>query len=187
MTSPGPERKSYRNCLRGWSATASRRRDQIAIVTTFNSTIRPQSNQRVELPGANTFSRAGEEGNLLALHPTVKPVALIANAIMDRIGAQRFRTQQLPGAEWIRTLGSDSGTAGRQPAVMKPSSKVVVRKSRNGTAGSNPLRSTSQSAQSVALREFQSMERLELRRDGSPKASGLLRQYRDKALAWGSR
>src|SRR5215469_628260 len=32
----------------------------------------------------------------------------------------------------------------------------------------------------VALREFQSMERLELRRDGSPKASGLPRQYRDK-------
>ena len=23
------------------------------------------------------------------------------------------------GAEWIRTLGSDSGTAGRQPVVMK--------------------------------------------------------------------
>ena len=34
-------------------------------------------------PGANSFSRSGEEGNLLALHPTVKPVALVANAIMD--------------------------------------------------------------------------------------------------------
>ena len=29
-------------------------------------------------PGANSFPRCGEEGNLLALHPTVKPVALIA-------------------------------------------------------------------------------------------------------------
>jgi len=34
-------------------------------------------------PGANSFSRHGEEGNLLALHPTVKPVAMIADAILD--------------------------------------------------------------------------------------------------------
>jgi DNA modification methylase len=34
-------------------------------------------------PGANSFARSGAEGNLLALHPTVKPVALIADAILD--------------------------------------------------------------------------------------------------------
>jgi DNA modification methylase len=34
-------------------------------------------------PGINTLSRSGEEGNLLALHPTVKPVAMIADAILD--------------------------------------------------------------------------------------------------------
>jgi DNA modification methylase len=34
-------------------------------------------------PGANSFGRHGEEGNLLAIHPTVKPVALIADAILD--------------------------------------------------------------------------------------------------------
>ena len=34
-------------------------------------------------PGANSFARHGEEGNLLALHPTVKPVALVADAILD--------------------------------------------------------------------------------------------------------
>ncbi len=34
-------------------------------------------------PGMNTFSRKSEEGNLLCLHPTVKPVALIADAILD--------------------------------------------------------------------------------------------------------
>ena len=34
-------------------------------------------------PGLNSFSRSGEEGNLLALHPTVKPVALVADAILD--------------------------------------------------------------------------------------------------------
>jgi hypothetical protein len=37
-------------------------------------------------PGVNSFSRSTEEGNLLALHPTVKPVALVADAIMDCSG-----------------------------------------------------------------------------------------------------
>jgi DNA modification methylase len=36
-----------------------------------------------EYPGIASFGRSGEEGNLLALHPTVKPVALVADAIMD--------------------------------------------------------------------------------------------------------
>ena len=36
-----------------------------------------------DYPGANSFGRASSEGNLLALHPTVKPVALIAEAILD--------------------------------------------------------------------------------------------------------
>jgi DNA modification methylase len=34
-------------------------------------------------PGVNSFSRSTDEGNLLELHPTVKPVALLADAIMD--------------------------------------------------------------------------------------------------------
>jgi DNA modification methylase len=34
-------------------------------------------------PGANTFARSTNEGDLLALHPTVKPVALVADALMD--------------------------------------------------------------------------------------------------------
>jgi DNA modification methylase len=34
-------------------------------------------------PSAASFSKSGEEGNLLALHPTVKPVALVADAILD--------------------------------------------------------------------------------------------------------
>jgi DNA modification methylase len=33
--------------------------------------------------GPHNFGRKGEEGNLAALHPTVKPVALIADAILD--------------------------------------------------------------------------------------------------------
>jgi DNA modification methylase len=35
-----------------------------------------------QYPGVNTLSRQGE-GNLLALHPTVKPVALVADAVLD--------------------------------------------------------------------------------------------------------
>jgi DNA modification methylase len=34
-------------------------------------------------PGANSFARYSEEGNLLALHPTVKPVTMVADAILD--------------------------------------------------------------------------------------------------------
>ncbi len=33
--------------------------------------------------GANSFSRKSEEGDLLKLHPTVKPVAMVADAILD--------------------------------------------------------------------------------------------------------
>jgi len=33
--------------------------------------------------GANSFARKTDEGNLLALHPTVKPVALVADALLD--------------------------------------------------------------------------------------------------------
>jgi len=36
-----------------------------------------------DYPGASTFSRNGDEGNLLALHPTVKPVSLVADALLD--------------------------------------------------------------------------------------------------------
>jgi DNA modification methylase len=36
-----------------------------------------------EYPGVNTLSKQGGEGNLLALHPTVKPVALVADALLD--------------------------------------------------------------------------------------------------------
>lgn len=34
-------------------------------------------------PGVSTQSKQGDEGNLLALHPTVKPVRLIADAMLD--------------------------------------------------------------------------------------------------------
>ena len=36
-----------------------------------------------EYRSINSVSKSGEEGNLLALHPTVKPVALVADALLD--------------------------------------------------------------------------------------------------------
>lgn len=36
-----------------------------------------------EYPGVNTLSKQTDEGNLLAIHPTVKPVALVADALLD--------------------------------------------------------------------------------------------------------
>jgi DNA modification methylase len=33
--------------------------------------------------GVNSFSRKTEEGNLMEIHPTVKPVAMVADAILD--------------------------------------------------------------------------------------------------------
>jgi hypothetical protein len=41
-------------------------------------------------PGANSFARCGEEGNLLVLHPTVKPAGS---------GARRHRRAPLAGAD----------------------------------------------------------------------------------------
>ena len=36
-----------------------------------------------EYPGVSTFSKQADENNLPALHPTVKPVALVADALLD--------------------------------------------------------------------------------------------------------
>ena len=36
--------------------------------------------------GVNSFSRKSEEGNLMEIHPTVKPVAMVADAILDCSG-----------------------------------------------------------------------------------------------------
>ena len=36
-----------------------------------------------QYPGIQTLSKQSEEGNLLALHPTVKPIAMVADAILD--------------------------------------------------------------------------------------------------------
>ena len=70
-------------------------RSQHELVFVFKNGLAPHRNN-IELgqhgrnrtnvwqyPSLNNFGRRGEEGNLAALHPTVKPVALIADAILD--------------------------------------------------------------------------------------------------------
>lgn len=70
-------------------------RSQHELVFVFKSGTAPHTNN-VELgrngrhrtnvwtyPGANNFGRGTDEGNLLALHPTPKPVQLVADAILD--------------------------------------------------------------------------------------------------------
>jgi DNA modification methylase len=44
--------------------------------------VRPKSDQRVDYPGANVFKRNGRKSDL-DLHPTVKPIAMVADAILD--------------------------------------------------------------------------------------------------------
>jgi DNA modification methylase len=70
-------------------------RSQHELVFVFKNGMDPHSNN-VQLgqygryrtnvwhyPGVNSFSRRTTEGNLLEFHPTVKPVALVADAILD--------------------------------------------------------------------------------------------------------
>lgn len=70
-------------------------RSQHELVFVFKSGTAPHTNN-VELgrngrhrtnvwtyPGASNFGRGTDEGNLLALHPTPKPVQLVADAILD--------------------------------------------------------------------------------------------------------
>jgi DNA modification methylase len=36
-----------------------------------------------QYPGVQTMSKQGDEGNLLAFHPTVKPIAMVADSVLD--------------------------------------------------------------------------------------------------------
>lgn len=80
---------------KGCGGMGSLYRSQHELVFVFKSGNAPHTNN-VQLgrfgrnrsnvwayPGVNSFARETSEGNLLALHPTVKPVALVADAILD--------------------------------------------------------------------------------------------------------
>jgi len=41
-----------------------------------------------KVPGCDTFGRKGEEGDLLAVHPTVKPMAMVA--VIDRLQSGKW-------------------------------------------------------------------------------------------------
>ena len=70
-------------------------RSQHELIAVFRNSKRPHRNN-VQLgkfgrnrtnvwqyPGVQTLSKRSEEGNLLALHPTVKPIKMVADALLD--------------------------------------------------------------------------------------------------------
>ena len=60
-----------------------------------------------DYPGAATFSKASEEGRLNELHPTVKPVVLIADALLDcSILGASSSTRYLEAASTLMAAGS---------------------------------------------------------------------------------
>jgi DNA modification methylase len=69
-------------------------RSQHELIFVFQKGVSPRNNIQLgrfgrsrtniwRYPGANSFARTSQEGDLLAMHPTVKPVALVADAILD--------------------------------------------------------------------------------------------------------
>ena len=90
-----PELKNLCAWVKDNAGMGSLYRSQHELVLVFKSGAAPHRNN-VQLgqygrnrtnvwhyPTINNFGRRGDEGNLLALHPTVKPVALVADAMMD--------------------------------------------------------------------------------------------------------
>jgi DNA modification methylase len=90
-----PELKNVCAWVKDNAGMGSLYRSQHELVLVFKSGAAPHRNN-VQLgqygrnrtnvwhyPSVSNLGRRGEEGNLLALHPTVKPVALVADAIMD--------------------------------------------------------------------------------------------------------
>jgi hypothetical protein len=66
-----------------------------------------------EYASPSSFARPGEEGNLLAMHPTVKPRRIGSGCNHGRVGAERYRTRRLSrkrdhhnrgGAHWPALL-----------------------------------------------------------------------------------
>jgi DNA modification methylase len=49
-------------------------------------------------PGANSFARSGEDGNLLSYHPTSKPTALIADILLDASAPRDLVLDSFAGA-----------------------------------------------------------------------------------------
>ena len=65
-----------------WSSCSSTAAGPIATTSSSDSSAATAPTSGT-IPARIRFRRSGDEGNLLALHPTVKPVALVADAIMD--------------------------------------------------------------------------------------------------------
>ncbi len=110
----------------------------------------------------SSFGRATEEGNLLALHPTVKPVAMVADAILDcsargdlvldcflgsgtSVIAAEPRAAVAPGSKSTPRMSTRSSVAGRPTAANAP-----------GTPGwAGPSASSRSSGRSPIFNEYE--------------------------------
>ncbi len=74
-------------------------------------------------PGARSLSRTSDEGNLLAMHPTVKPVRLVADALPGQHRPGRHRPRRLSGkrhhSPCCRARRAGVPRAGDRPALCR--------------------------------------------------------------------
>jgi hypothetical protein len=70
-------------------------------------------------PCASSFSRSADEGNLLALHPTVKPAALVGDAIMDCTDRGDFGDGDLFVERLLEQRSEASGCAGTAGGITR--------------------------------------------------------------------
>lgn len=106
-------------------------------------------------PGVGGFGAASEDGNLLALHPTVKPTALVADAILD-VSAPN---------EWVLDPFAGSGTTmlaaertGRRAAAIEIDPRyvdVAIRRWQRHTGGEAVLESTGETFNARARKKNQ--------------------------------
>jgi 16S rRNA G966 N2-methylase RsmD len=87
-------------------------------------------------PGANSFAHRGEEGNLLALHPTVKPVRLVADAILDCSARRDIVLDAFLGSGTTLIAAERTGRRCYGLELDPAYADTIVRRWQNLTAGS---------------------------------------------------
>jgi DNA modification methylase len=79
-------------------------------------------------PGANSFARSCAEGNLLAYHPTSKPVALIADALLDASSPRDIVLDPFAGAGATLLAAERTGRFARTIEIDGPYVDTTIRR-----------------------------------------------------------
>ena len=87
-------------------------------------------------PGVNSFARRSEEGNLLALHPTVKPVAMVADAIRDCTARNDIVLDTFLGSGTTVIAAERTGRRCRASEIDAPYIDTAIRRWQRLTGGS---------------------------------------------------